>query len=270
MAQRVFIVTGGNKGIGFETAKKLCRDLKGENAVVVITSRDKENGVQALAKLAAEGLKAEMELLDITKKESRESFVAAIKSKYGHVDSLVNNAGFAFKKAATEPVAVQAKVTCGINYYATRDITLDMMGLFKPGSRIVNVASAAGEMALQEMSAELRHRLMSKSARQEDIDKVVDDFIVACEKGQQEGWPSSTYGLSKAAVIALTAAWARKADHCPSMEACRDMVITCCCPGWCKTDLAGWEAPPLTAADGANVVAPLALSSTKQQHHGKF
>lgn len=48
---------------------------------------------QALAKLAAEGLKAEMELLDITKKESRESFVAAIKSKYGHVDSLVNNAG---------------------------------------------------------------------------------------------------------------------------------------------------------------------------------
>lgn len=46
-------------------------------------------------------------------------------------------------------------------------ITLDMVGLFKSGSRIVNVASLAGEMALQEMSAELRHRIMSRSAKQE-------------------------------------------------------------------------------------------------------
>ncbi|CDJ59181.1 hypothetical protein EMWEY_00056050, partial [Eimeria maxima] len=51
----------------------------------------------------------------------------------------------------------------------------------------------------------------------------------------------------QAAVIALTAVWAR----------------------WCKTDLGGWEAPPLTAEDGAGFVSSLALRATKEQH-GKF
>ncbi|CDJ33004.1 uncharacterized protein EMH_0014450 [Eimeria mitis] len=144
-----------------------------------------------------------------------------------------------------------------------------MLSLFRPGSRIVNVASRAGSRALEQMNAERRHRLMSKSATQEDIDKVVEEFIAACEKQELTGWPSSTYGLSKAAVIALTALLARKADKCPEVSKGEGMIITSCCPGWCKTDMAGWEAPPLTAADGGNLVGSLALGATKE-HHGKF
>ncbi|CDJ33005.1 carbonyl reductase, putative [Eimeria mitis] len=225
--------------------------------------------LKALEKLAEDGLKAELELLDITDKTSRQNFVEAIKSKYGEVHCLVNNAGFAFKQAATEPIDVQAKITCDINYFGTRDLTKEMLSLFRPGSRIVNVASLAGSRALEQMNAERRHRLMSKSATEEDINKVVEEFIAACEKQELAGWPSLTYGLAKAALIALTAAWARKADKCPEVSKGEGMIITSCCPGWCKTDLGGWEAPPLTAADGANQVGSLALGATKE-HHGKF
>ncbi|OEH76902.1 carbonyl reductase [NADPH] 1 [Cyclospora cayetanensis] len=269
MARRVFIVTGGNKGIGFETAKKICKELKNEDATVVITSRSPENGAQAVAKLAGEGLKVEMVQLDIAHKLSREMFVETIRNKYGQVECLVNNAGFAFKNDATEPVGVQARMTCGINYYGTRDLTKAMTSLFTSGSRIVNVASMAGQRALTQMTPERRHRLMSKSATLEDIDSVVEEYLADCATGRMDGWPSTTYGFSKAAVIAMTAALARMSDKCPALKDREGMVVTCCCPGWCKTDMAGWEAPPLSAADGAEIVGSLALGATKE-HHGKF
>lgn len=262
-------MTGGNKGIGFETAKKLCKELKNENALVVITSRCPDRGKEAVAKLAEEGLKMSMEQLDITDEQSRKQFVEAIKTKYGQVECLVNNAGFAFKRSATEPVATQAKVTCGVNYYGTRDLTVALCPLLKPCSRVVNVASVAGQRGLAQMSAEHRHRLMKKTATPEDVDAVVKEYLEACEKGTLDGWPSTTYQFSKAAVIALTAAWAGMSRKCPYAPQASEAIITCCCPGWCKTDMAGWEDPPLSAADGANIVSRLALGAGKE-HHGKF
>lgn len=261
-------MTGGNKGIGFETAKKLCKELKNENALVVITSRCPDRGKEAVAKLAEEGLKVSMEQLDITDEQSRKQFVEAIKTKHGQVECLVNNAGFAFKRAATEPVATQAKVTCGVNYYGTRDLTMALCPLLKSCSRIVNVASVSGQRSLAQMSAEHRHRLMKKTATTEDIDAVVKEYLEACEKGTLNGWPSTTYGFSKAAEIALTAAWARM-KKCSCAPEASEVIVTCCCPGWCKTDMGGWEDPPHTAADGANVIARLALGAGKE-HHGKF
>lgn len=44
MARRVFIVTGANKGIGFEVVKKLRQELKKEDAVIVMTSRCPDKG----------------------------------------------------------------------------------------------------------------------------------------------------------------------------------------------------------------------------------
>lgn len=269
MSGRVFIVTGANKGIGFETVKAICKSLKNENATVVLTSRCPKNGKEAIDRLSAEGLTAQLEQLDITDEKSRRQFVDTIKSKYGHVECLVNNAGFAFKQAATEPLALQAKVTCAINYYGTRDFTKEFAPLLAAGSRLVNVASVMGEISLGQMAEDRRHALMSKTATVEDIDKVVQDFIDACEAGKLDGWPGTAYGFSKAAVIALTAAWARLEDQKAVKEGTEATIVTCCCPGWCKTDMGGWEAPPLSAADGAEVVSSLALGASKE-HHGKF
>lgn len=122
MAPKVFVVTGANKGIGFETVRKLCQELKGQDAVVILTSRCLEKGKEAIEKLKEEGLTASLEQLDIEDDESVKRFAETLKQKYGEVACLVNNAGFAFKNSATEPVGTQARVTCRINYYGTRDV----------------------------------------------------------------------------------------------------------------------------------------------------
>ncbi|KAL8274162.1 hypothetical protein Esti_002004 [Eimeria stiedai] len=265
MARKLFIVTGANKGIGFEVVKKLCKELKNDDAVVLMTSRCLERGKEALSKLEAEGFKPSLEQLDLTDNNSIKRFADTVKDKYGEIDSLVNNAGFAFPHNASESLATQAKETCAINYFGTRSLCKELCPLLKKGARVVNVASVSGQKALEEMSETNRQRLMSKNATLQDIDTVVEAFVQACEEGKTEGWPKTTYGLSKAALIAVTAAWARMYKRNPEKE----VIVTSCCPGWCKTDMGGWEQPPLSASDGADVIVPLALRASKEQH-GKF
>ncbi|KAL8440415.1 hypothetical protein Efla_000303 [Eimeria flavescens] len=265
MARRLFIVTGGSRGIGFETTKQLCKQLKDENATVLLTSRCPVRGKTAVSKLAEEGLTASMEQLDITDKESISTFARAIEGKYKKVDCLVNNAGFMFSPRAKEPFATQANVTCSINYFGTRNLSKAIAPLLARGARVVNVASTEAQRALKEMNSEHRHLLMSRKSTIEDIDLVVKQFLDACETGSLGGWSKNIIGFSKAAVIAMTAACARLSDKRPETQ----MVITSCCPGWCQTDLTAWGKAPLSAADGAAVIAPLALHACRE-HHGKF
>jgi len=58
----VIVVTGGNRGIGFE----ICRQLARRGAQVILTARKPEAGKEALAKLEREGLKAAFQPLEVT------------------------------------------------------------------------------------------------------------------------------------------------------------------------------------------------------------
>lgn len=267
MAPRLFIVTGANKGIGFETAKIMCKALKDEDAVVLITSRSLERGKAAAAKLAEEGLAVEVAELDITDRQSRVAFSASIRAKYGQVDCLVNNAGFRHVEIMKEPRVIPRDDTVKVNYYGTRDVSLVISPMLKPDSKIINVASSCGQNGISQMSTKNRDKLLRRGATVQDIDEVVIEYMGKNEAGYLMGWPTSTYAFSKAAQIALTTAWARLADGCSIVQ--KDMVITCCCPGYCKTDMSGWEIPPASAEEGAQLVARLALGATKE-HHGKF
>ena len=60
------------------------------------------------------------------------------------IDVLVNNAGFAFKNAATEPIHVQAKETIAINYFGTKQCCEALFPLLKDGARVVNISSSCG------------------------------------------------------------------------------------------------------------------------------
>lgn len=87
--QKVAIVTGATGGIGFEVAKRLCKD--GYN--VILNGIDHEAGAKRVEELTAEGLKAEYLGFDVTNEEAVTTNIQKIGDKYGKIDVLVNNAG---------------------------------------------------------------------------------------------------------------------------------------------------------------------------------
>lgn len=86
--------------------------------------------------------------LDITKKESRDSFAQFFKSNYGGIDVLINNAGIAFSASSPEPFSTQAKHTLATNYTATKQFSEIVFPLLRPNARVVNVSSSLGKTAV--------------------------------------------------------------------------------------------------------------------------
>ena len=91
-SKTVAIITGGNQGIGFETAKRLAKEHK-DNYIVILAGRRKGAVKEAAAKLTAQGLPVEPLVLDVTSDDSIAAAVKEVETKYGRLDVLVNNAG---------------------------------------------------------------------------------------------------------------------------------------------------------------------------------
>src|SRR5258708_14878025 len=85
----VIVVTGGNRGIGFE----ICRQLANRGAQVILTARKVEAGREAVEKLAAQKLTVRFHPLDVTSPESAEKLREFLEGAFGLLDVLINNAG---------------------------------------------------------------------------------------------------------------------------------------------------------------------------------
>src|SRR5690349_9260766 len=85
----VIVVTGGNRGIGFE----ICRQLASHGAQVVLTARKADAGREATEKLAAQKLTARFHPLDVTSSEGASALRDFLDSTFGRLDVLINNAG---------------------------------------------------------------------------------------------------------------------------------------------------------------------------------
>ncbi|MGZ5164951.1 MAG: SDR family NAD(P)-dependent oxidoreductase, partial [Burkholderiales bacterium] len=88
-ASRIALVTGGNRGIGYE----ICRQLAAQGLAVVLTARDAGKGKAAARVLNEAGLDVEFNRLDVTSCRSIRACVAAVAERRGRIDVLVNNAG---------------------------------------------------------------------------------------------------------------------------------------------------------------------------------
>jgi len=258
----VVLITGSNKGIGLSIAELFAKS--GYNSDIIITSRNVENGNKTLKTLQEKFPDSEFALhqLDITDKKSRSEIINWAKSKCGKINVLVNNAGFAYKAADSHiPAHKQAVDTLGINYYATKDFTNEIAEIVS--ERIVTVASFVSGMAFNGSSEEVKS-LCRSSMTEEDITKMADDFIELTKtETQSPKYTGSSYMMSKLLSRTITEVQALKWPH---------LKVLSGDPGWCKSDMAGWEKPPKTAEEGADNFWWMATSDAEDllKSSGKF
>ncbi|KAI8516198.1 Carbonyl reductase [NADPH] 3 [Branchiostoma belcheri] len=253
---RVALVTGSNKGIGFEIVRRLCKEFDG---IVYLTDIDEHLGQEAVQKLKSEGLNPSFHQLDITNEQSIQAVKKHLLEKHGGLDVLVNNAGFGLKPEIRDevPYAIQAEKSVGVNFSGTLAVSRALLPIIRPHGRVVNMSSQSSNKAIRNCSAELQARFRDRSMKEEELVMLMNKYIDMARVGKhkEHGYPNSAYAMSKIGVTSLTYIQAREMEEDPR----EDILVNCCCPGWCKTDMAGWENPPRTAAEGADTPVFLAL-----------
>jgi carbonyl reductase 1 len=147
------------------------------------------------------------------------------------------------------------KGTLQTNYYGTLAATQDLLPLIRPGGRLVNLCSMAGN--LNKYSPALTKAFLSASktsvsACSELMEKFTAD--VAAGKEKAEGWPSAAYAVSKAGEIAFTKVIAMEAE-----KSGKDVLINACCPGYVNTDMTKGNGTK-TLDQGAKTPVMLALA----------
>lgn len=141
MKERTVIVTGGNNGIGLETAVGLTR----LGAHVVITARNQAKGEAALAdiKNRSESDNVELMLADFASLASIRGFVEKFKMNHDRLDVLVNNAG-GINTSRSETLD-GFETSFGVNhlgYFLVTNLLLDRLKASAP-ARVVSVSSGA-------------------------------------------------------------------------------------------------------------------------------
>ncbi|KAG2487702.1 hypothetical protein HYH03_013701 [Edaphochlamys debaryana] len=257
-ADTVAVVSGSNKGIGFEAARILAE----QGLTVVVTSRNEDLGKEALAKIqaAAPGAKVLFHQLDIADPFSIANFAQWMKGSVGSVTILINNAGFAYKGNTFGPE--EAKTTLGVNYYGTRQLTEALLPLMKPPARIVNVSSRAGLRSIVR-SPELLKRLTG-AATTPQLDELAEEFVSSIRAGNHmaKGWPDTMYGVSKLMLSLYTLQLAGQLKD-------KGVVVNAMCPGWCRTDMSSKRGTK-SAAEGADTAVWLALRPPAEASTGGF
>ncbi len=150
MDKKIALVTGANRGIGFET----CKQLSQLGLTVVLTSRDAAKGEVATKQLTDKGLDVVFHRLDVSAKNDIVYAFDRIKQQFGRLDTLVNNAAIlydTFQSAVNADLEVVGKALA-TNLYGPWLLCQTFIPLMKGNGygRIVNVSSGAGSLHFME------------------------------------------------------------------------------------------------------------------------
>ncbi|MFI5641121.1 SDR family NAD(P)-dependent oxidoreductase [Streptomyces goshikiensis] len=222
--KKIALVTGANKGIGFEIAAGLGALGYG----VGVGARDRARREAAVEKLRAGGADAFGVPLDVTDDGSVAEAAELVERQAGRLDALVNNAGISGELGtgwAQDPTAAdfgELRRVVETNVIGVMRVTNAMLPLLRRSAapRVVNVSSSVGSLT-----------------RQTDPDVEVGPVM-------------AVYAPSKSFLNAVTVQYARQlADT--------DILVNAACPGLVATDFNGFHGPR-TPAQGAAVAIRLA------------
>lgn len=170
----ITLITGGNKGLGLESARRLIE----LGHTVYVGARDIERGSAAAASVGARFVQ-----LDVTDDASVDAAAASILAAEGHLDVLVNNAGITGQRVDTADVtAAIIEEVYAVNVFGIVRVTHAMLPLLTASDNpvIVNVSSGLGSAG-----------------------------VVSDPSRLESTFPVLAYGSSKAAVLGLTVQYAK-------------------------------------------------------------
>ncbi|CAN1729029.1 (+)-neomenthol dehydrogenase [Linum perenne] len=272
MAKRYAVVTGGNKGIGYE----ICKQLASNGILVVLTARDRDRGLQAVQQLIDDDSSLAdsivFQQLDVTDTSSISSLASFIKTQFGKLDILVNNAGILgslWREDVLKTVSHNeinwneitinkyelAEECLKTNYYGPKQMVETFLPLLQlsDSPRIVNVSSTAGILKMVKNEWAIGVLSDAENLTEETVEVVLKRFMEDFKEGllETKGWPSfaPTYCVTKACLNAYTRIIAKKYTN---------FCINCVCPGFVKTDI-NLQAGPKTTEEGAKGPVILAL-----------
>ena len=148
--QKIALITGANKGIGYEIARQLGK----QNITVLIGARDEAKGAEAATKLRDEGADAYAVKLNVTDAATIASAKEFIEEKFGRLDILVNNAGIIgnhnYNIPPSELGLEYIREVFETNFFGVIAVTQAFVPLLKKSDagRIVNVSSGLGSLSL--------------------------------------------------------------------------------------------------------------------------
>jgi NAD(P)-dependent dehydrogenase (short-subunit alcohol dehydrogenase family) len=132
--EKIALVTGGNKGIGFE----ITRQLASSGFQVFLTARHSQRGEEACSKLQTDGLNVEFLQLDVADENSIAQLAKELASRIDHLDVLVNNAGILLDAPNDSILQVDPKVilqTLETNTFGPLRLTQKLVPLWKRAVR---------------------------------------------------------------------------------------------------------------------------------------
>jgi NAD(P)-dependent dehydrogenase (short-subunit alcohol dehydrogenase family) len=203
MKEQIALITGSNRGIGFEIAKQLAM----KKIQVILTSRDSANGEAAVKKLARDGVNKVVAMeLDVSNQVSVDKLSDEVEKTFGRLDILVNNAAILIDKdnvTASNADLETVTATLATNLIGAWRMCKAFIPLMKKNGfgRIVNVSSGSGEFEYMATSGGY--------------------------------WPA--YSVSKTSLNALTVMLASELKG-------TNILVNAVCPGWVRTDMGGSNA----------------------------
>jgi NAD(P)-dependent dehydrogenase (short-subunit alcohol dehydrogenase family) len=176
--RKIALITGANRGIGFEVARQLGR----QGRVVLIGARDPQQGAEAATRLRGEGIDARPMRLDVTDAQTISAAVCEVGRAFGRLDALINNAGVALDRGmrASEVPADVLRQTYETNVFGPIALIQAFLPLLKQSAagRIVNVSSELGSLAQNRNPGfEFRHlKLLAYNSSKTALNAVTVQF----------------------------------------------------------------------------------------------
>src|SRR5271155_5228069 len=233
--KKVALITGGNKGIGLETARQLGK----LGITVLVGARDLAKGEAAVVELKKDGVEARAVKLDVDNSADYAAVAKLIEKDYGKLDILINNAGIMIDSRKSNETSKTSKdllhKTFNTNFFAAVGLTQALLPLLRKslGGRIVNLSSILGSNTLHATPG---------------------SFIYDAK--------TFAYDASKAALNSFTIHLAHELKD-------TKIKVNSAHPGWVKTDMGG-EGAQMEIVDGAKTSVELATLGEDGPSGGYF